>query len=61
MYMRPAPTTGTAAAVAVGGSPPADPALATAVGACIAVTIGSFFLVEPLIELARDAAASLPF
>ena len=44
-----------------GGSPPFDPLLATAVAASVAVTIGSFFFVQPLIEVARDAAASLPF
>jgi len=44
-----------------GGSPPRDPALATAVGACVAVTVGSFFVVQPILDLAADAAASLPF
>jgi NADH-quinone oxidoreductase subunit N len=44
-----------------GGSPPWDPALATAVGACVAVTVGSFFVVQPILDLATDAAASLPF
>jgi NADH-quinone oxidoreductase subunit N len=44
-----------------GGSPPWDPALATAVGACVVVTIGSFFVVQPILDLAADAAASLPF
>ena len=44
-----------------GGSPPWDPALATGVGACVAVTIGSFFVVQPILDLAADAAASLPF
>jgi hypothetical protein len=29
--------------------------------ACIAVTVGSFFAVQPLIDLARDAAGALPF
>ena len=44
-----------------GGSPPWDPALATGVGACVAVTVGSFFVVQPILDLAADAAASLPF
>ncbi len=44
-----------------GGSPPRDPLLVSAVGAALGVTIGSFFFVQPLIDLARDAAASLPF
>ncbi len=44
-----------------GGSPPRDPLLVSAVAASVAVTVGSFFFVQPLIEVARDAAASLPF
>ena len=47
--------------VVAGGSPPRDPLLATAVGTALAVTIGTFFFVQPLIDVARDAAASLPF
>jgi hypothetical protein len=43
-----------------GGSPPRDPLLVTAVAASLAVTVGSFFFVQPLVDLARDAAASLP-
>jgi NADH-quinone oxidoreductase subunit N len=45
---------------AVGGSPPRDPWLTLGVTACLAVTIGSFFLVQPLVDWARDAAAQLP-
>jgi NADH-quinone oxidoreductase subunit N len=57
MYMR----SGTELRPAVaGGSPPRDPLLVTAVAASLAVTVGSFFFVQPLIDLARDAAASLP-
>jgi NADH-quinone oxidoreductase subunit N len=44
-----------------GGSPPRDGLLQVAVLACIAVTVGSFFAVQPLIDLARDAAGALPF
>jgi len=44
-----------------GGSPPYDPALATAVGAAVFVTVGSFFAAQPILDLAADAAASLPF
>jgi NADH-quinone oxidoreductase subunit N len=44
-----------------GGSPPHDLPLATAVGACVVVTIGSFFAVQPLIDVAESAAKSLPF
>ena len=47
--------------VVAGGSPPRDPLLTIAVGAALAVTIGSFVFVQPLIDLARDAAAGLPF
>ncbi len=46
--------------VAAGGSPPRDLLLDTAVGAAIVVTIGSFFFVQPLVDLARDAAEALP-
>jgi hypothetical protein len=31
------------------------------VGACVVVTIGSFFAVQPLIDVAESAAKSLPF
>ncbi len=43
-----------------GGSPPRDSMLALGVVACLAVTIGSFFAVQPLVDLAKQAAASLP-
>ena len=46
--------------IAAGGSPPRDLLLDAAVAAGIVVTIGSFFFVQPLVDLARDAAASLP-
>ena len=46
--------------LAAGGSPPRDWLLDTAVGAALAVTIGSFFFVQPLVDLARDAASALP-
>ena len=48
------------AVVAAGGSPPRELLLEGAVAAGIVVTIGSFFFVQPLVDLARDAAASLP-
>jgi NADH-quinone oxidoreductase subunit N len=44
-----------------GGSPPRDPLLVSAVFLSLAVTVGSFFFVGPLIDLAENAAASLPF
>ncbi|MBA2360752.1 MAG: NADH-quinone oxidoreductase subunit N [Actinobacteria bacterium] len=44
-----------------GGSPPREALLSASVVACAAVTVGSFFLVEPLIDLAEKAASQLPF
>jgi NADH-quinone oxidoreductase subunit N len=45
----------------IGGSPPRDALLQTSVVVCLAVTVGSFFAVQPLIDLAENAASSLPF
>ncbi|MFY9577755.1 MAG: NADH-quinone oxidoreductase subunit N [Gaiellaceae bacterium] len=45
----------------IGGSPPRDALLQTAVLGCLVVTVGSFFAVQPLIDLAKHAAAALPF
>ena len=59
MYMRSGAELGRLAPA--GGSPPSDPALSTAVSACVAVTIGSFFLAQPILDVAAEAAASLPF
>jgi NADH-quinone oxidoreductase subunit N len=58
LYMRPGAVTGTV--VAAGGSPPRDVLLQTAVAASLAVTIGSFVFVQPLVDLASDAVSSLP-
>jgi NADH-quinone oxidoreductase subunit N len=44
-----------------GGSPARDPALLTAVGLALAVTVVSFFAVQPVMDLAREAARTLPF
>jgi NADH-quinone oxidoreductase subunit N len=44
-----------------GGSPPRDAPLGGGVAVCLAVTIGSFFFVAPLIDVAQAAADSLPF
>ena len=44
-----------------GGSPPRETLLQTGVVLCVAVTVGSFFAAEPLIDLARHAAESIPF
>jgi NADH-quinone oxidoreductase subunit N len=43
-----------------GGSPPRELLAQGVVGVCVAVTVGSFFFVQPLIDLAEKAAASLP-
>ncbi len=58
MYMREASELQLAPA---GGSPPRDPALAAGVALCLAVTVGSFFAVQPLVDAARSAASALPF
>jgi NADH-quinone oxidoreductase subunit N len=57
LYMRPAATVGLAPA---GGSPPPERLLQASVAACLVVTVGSFFAVQPLIDLARHAAGALP-
>jgi NADH-quinone oxidoreductase subunit N len=44
-----------------GGSPPRELLLSGSVVACTAVTVGSFFAVQPLIDVAEKAAAQLPF
>jgi NADH-quinone oxidoreductase subunit N len=44
-----------------GGSPPREVGLQVGVGLALVVTIGSFFAVQPLIEIAKHAAASLTF
>ena len=58
LYMR----SGTELRLAVaGGAPPRDSALNVAVAAAVAVTVGSFFAVQPILDAASDAASSLPF
>ena len=59
LYMR-SPLEVSRAAVA-GGAPPREAVLQATVLACIVVTVGSFFAVQPLIDIARDAAEALPF
>jgi NADH-quinone oxidoreductase subunit N len=44
-----------------GGSPPRDPLLTAGVFIALVVTVGSFFAVQPLIDVAHSAANSLPF
>jgi NADH-quinone oxidoreductase subunit N len=58
LYMRSGPELRLAPA---GGSPPRDLALGTALGAAVVVTVGSFFAVQPILDVAADAAASLTF
>ncbi len=58
IYMRSGPELRLAPA---GGSPPRDSALGVAIGAAVAVTVGSFILVQPILDAASDAAESLPF
>ncbi len=55
LYMRPAAELQFAA----GGQPPRDLLLQLGVLACLAVTFGSFFGVQPLIDLARHAVQTL--
>jgi len=58
MYMRPSAELQLAPA---GGQPPREPTLTAAVVACMVVTVGSFFAVQGLVDLARDAInSSLP-
>jgi NADH-quinone oxidoreductase subunit N len=44
-----------------GGSPAPEWLLQATVVACLVVVVGSFFAVQPLVDLAENAAASLPF
>jgi NADH-quinone oxidoreductase subunit N len=62
MYMRPAAELQLRAAAPVaGGAPPRDALLQTSVVLSLAVVVGSFIAVEPLIHVAKHAAESLPF
>jgi NADH-quinone oxidoreductase subunit N len=44
-----------------GGSPNPELLLSAGVLICLVVTVGSFFAVQPLIDVARHAASALPF
>jgi NADH-quinone oxidoreductase subunit N len=59
MYMRPAEEL--QLAPVAGGSPPRELMLQIAVAGALAVTVGSFFAVQPLIDGAKHAASALPF
>jgi NADH-quinone oxidoreductase subunit N len=56
LWQRPALTLAPA-----GGSPPRDAVLHVTVAASVVVTVGTFFAVQPLIDIAKHAAAALPF
>jgi NADH-quinone oxidoreductase subunit N len=56
LYLRPSAELQFAAR---GGQPPRDLLLQTAVVGCVAVAVGSFFAVQPLIDLARHAFATI--
>jgi NADH:ubiquinone oxidoreductase subunit 2 (subunit N) len=43
-----------------GGSPNREVVLGVGVVLCIVVTVGSFFAVQPLIDVAKTAAQALP-
>jgi NADH-quinone oxidoreductase subunit N len=43
-----------------GGSPPREFLLSVGVAICLIVTVGSFFAVQPLIDVAKAAARALP-
>ena len=62
MYMRPAAELQLRPATHVaGGAPPREGLLQTSVLLALGVTVGSFFAVQPLIDVAKHAASSLPF
>ncbi|HUK44292.1 MAG TPA: NADH-quinone oxidoreductase subunit N [Gaiellaceae bacterium] len=44
-----------------GGSPPREWLLSKGVALCVIVTVGSFFFVQPLVDVASSAANALPF
>jgi NADH-quinone oxidoreductase subunit N len=48
-------------AAPAGGSPPRELILQSSVAACLVITVASFFAAEPVLDLAKDAAAQLPF
>lgn len=60
MYMRPAEELQLRPVVS-GGSPPPERLLQLSVAAALLVTVGSFFAVQPLIDIAKHAASALPF
>jgi NADH-quinone oxidoreductase subunit N len=61
MYMRPSAELQVGAPVVAGGAPATEALLHAAVGIALVVSVGSLFAVQPLIDLAKHAASSLPF
>jgi NADH-quinone oxidoreductase subunit N len=59
MYMRPSEEL--RVAPVAGGAPAREPLLHAAVGIALAVSVGSLFAVQPLIDLAKHATSTLPF
>ncbi len=57
MYMRPAAELGLAP---IGGSPPREVMLTSAVIVAMLVNVGAFFAIQPLVDLTRTAAEVLP-
>jgi NADH-quinone oxidoreductase subunit N len=57
MYMRPAAELGLSP---IGGSPPREILLSSSVFAAMAINVGAFFAVQPLVDLAKNAAEGLP-
>jgi NADH-quinone oxidoreductase subunit N len=55
LYLRP----GAELQFAAGGQPPRDALLQAGTAACVVVVVGSFFAVQPLIDLAQKAIATL--
>jgi NADH-quinone oxidoreductase subunit N len=60
MYMRPSAEL-QITPIVVGGAPAKETLLHAAVGIALVVSVGSLFAVQPLIDLAKHAASSLPF
>ena len=58
MYMRPAAELGLSP---IGGAPPREIMLSSAAFLAMVVNVASFFAVQPLADLAREAAETLPF
>ena len=58
MYMRPAAELGLLAPI--GGAPPREIMLTASVFVALVVNVGAFFAVQPIVDLAKNAAASIP-